>query len=564
MLDGVKFGTRLLVLLAVSVFLVAAIGLTGMLGGHQLARGIESVYGARVVPLGQLAQIQDGINRTGSNVSIVVLSDSRLTLERLERDIAAARSEVEHLWQAYGTMPLSADERALEGASHEAVRAFFTAANTTLDLMRQGDSFGARESLEESTNGAFSAATEAVRGLMDLQIAQARSDFEHAMASWRLAGAVGLAVGIGGLLLLAGTSTVIARSITRPMTAIISAMTRLATGDTAVAVTGAERRDEIGDIARALASFKDAAIEREQLRAAHTDNENRAAADRRAARERMATDFDASVRGVVAQLAEAAGRMEGAARHLGALSDEARMDATQVDEAAREAAQSTTQVATATGQLSSSIGEIARQVDESSRIAGEAAAQSGRTTAIMRDLTASATRIGEIVNMISDIAGQTNLLALNATIEAARAGDAGKGFAVVAGEVKSLANQTSRATEEIGAQVANVQAETQKAVEAIRAVDAVIERMNAIAAAVAAAVEQQEAATGHIVRSIERVSAGTASVSSGLGSTVAAVEAAGAASADVLATAETLSGHAGALGRAVDGFLADLRAVRRG
>jgi methyl-accepting chemotaxis protein len=216
-------------------------------------------------------------------------------------------------------------------------------------------------------------------------------------------------------------------------------------------------------------------------------------------------------------------------------------------------------VAAAAEELAASIGEIGRQVAHSNQISRRAADEAGRTDADVQELAKTALRIGEVVSLISDIASQTNLLALNATIEAARAGEAGKGFAVVANEVKSLANQTARATEEISTQITAVQDQTKAVVDAIRSIGTVIDEVSSIAGAIAAAVEQQSAATQEIARNVEQAAAGTSEVSSTIAGVQQAAGDTGSAATTVLDAARLLSGQAGELRQAVDQFLADVK-----
>jgi len=348
--------------------------------------------------------------------------------------------------------------------------------------------------------------------------------------------------------------------VARPLGGITTQMGRLVAGDLEVEVEGDKRKDEVGALARALAVFKRNAIEAKRTAAAQ--EEDRAAKVRRAQTlERLTKDFENQVGALAQSLSTAANNMQSAAQSMSGAAETTSRQSASVANASEQASNNVRTVATATEELTSSIQEIGRRVTESATISGKAAAEAKRTDATVQALADGAHKIGEVVELINSIAGQTNLLALNATIEAARAGEAGKGFAVVASEVKSLANQTAKATEEIAGQVSQIQGATKEAVEVIRRVVTTIEEINANATAIAAAVEQQGAATQEIARNVQQAAQGTQQVSSNIGGLKQAATETRAASEQVLSTTGDLSQKARQLTNGLAEFLSGVRAA---
>ncbi len=352
---------------------------------------------------------------------------------------------------------------------------------------------------------------------------------------------------------------VVGRGIAQGINALTRVMSRLADGDHEVDLPPFDRRDEVGEMTRAVGVFKDNKRRADELEAAQ-QAELEAKERRRMAIERHAAGFEANVGGILKAVADAATRMRMTAETMSATAEETNRQSAAVSAAAQQAAGNVQAVASAADQLSSSIREIGRQVAKSSSIAGNAVDEAKQTDEIVRSLAEATQRIGEVVDLINSIASQTNLLALNATIEAARAGDAGKGFAVVAGEVKTLANQTGKATGEITGHIETVQQRTGAAVEAITHISEVIGQIDRIAAAIAAAIEQQGAATHEIARNVQEAASGTQGVTDNIQQVSDATHSAGRVAADVLASAETLANQADALGREVQNFLVDIKA----
>lgn len=361
------------------------------------------------------------------------------------------------------------------------------------------------------------------------------------------------------LLITLAVSAFMAGRITSPLKRMTTTMKELASGKLEVVVPGIDRSDEIGEMAEAVEIFKTNAIEQRRLEAEQAEQEGRVEAQRKADMVRLADNFQEAVGEIIHTVSSASTELEASAATLTTTASRSQELATIVAGASEEASSNVQSVASATEEMSSSVNEISRQVQESARIARQAVDQAGATNDRVGELANAATRIGDVVELINKIAGQTNLLALNATIEAARAGDAGRGFAVVASEVKALAEQTAKATGEIGQQIAGIQAATRESVSAINEIGQTIGRMSEIASTIASAVEQQGAATQEISRNVQQAAQGTQHVSMNIGDVQRGAVETGSASAQVLSSAQTLAQDSDRLRTEVANFLHSVR-----
>jgi len=357
-------------------------------------------------------------------------------------------------------------------------------------------------------------------------------------------------------------SFLIGRNISRPVVAMSKAMRELAVGNFDVQLPGLDRRDEVGQMAQAIEDFKVQAIAKAERETAEREQKNRElAATRRTELYNLAESFEAAVGNIIENVSAASNELENSAVILTRSSAATQQLSTVVAAASEETSANVQSVASATEEMASSINEIGRQVADSNRIATEAVDQAGKTDGRIAELSLAAGRIGDVTKLITTIAEQTNLLALNATIEAARAGDAGRGFAVVAQEVKALASQTAKATSEISAQIAAMQAATQDSVIAIKEIYGTIGRVSEIAAAIAAAIEEQGAATQEIARNVQQAALGSTQVATSIADVNRGAGDTGSASSQVLSSAQLLSNENKRLKAEVVKFLATVRAA---
>jgi methyl-accepting chemotaxis protein len=393
-------------------------------------------------------------------------------------------------------------------------------------------------------------------GIVYVGVPTAQFDNMLSQALWAMAIAAGFAA-----LLVLGMTMVIVRRVTKPLRAVTESLTVLAEGRTDVEVQYADRHDEIGAIARTIGVFKNNRIERRQLEAERISAEKLAMEQRKAGLNQFVEDFRTKIGGIIERVLNSSGQFEKDAQQLSVTAHSTAEISSQSANASRQASEHVRNTAAASNELSQSIVEISRRVQESNDVAAEAVKQANTTDERMAELSAAGDRIGDVVKLITSIAEQTNLLALNATIEAARAGEAGRGFAVVAQEVKTLAGQTAKATDEISAHIVNMQRATKESVNAIKVISLTIELISEITTSISSAVEQQGTATQSIAQGVQAAASGTLDVADNIQRVAKGAGETGTTSRQMLRSAQALSEVSIHLKDEVEKFLDSVRAA---
>ncbi|PXW61363.1 methyl-accepting chemotaxis protein [Methylobacterium sp. B4] len=490
-----------------------------------------------------------------------LLSESDAERVAARRQIDAVIARMQDQMRRYEPLVSSAEERALLTAFREKWTANTGLFDRVANLVEQGRAPEARQLFQTEVRDNFTSAGAILNQDAELNrkgALEAAAAAEAASAWAR--GVTWLALVLVGLAAIGALAFSFFR-IARPLQAMTAAMNTLATGQTGIVVPGTGRRDELGAMAAAVQVFKDNLIRTRALEDETAQARASAEEQRKAGMRQMADRFEAAVGGIVGSVSASATQLQATAQQMTSTAGETASQSTAVAAAAEEAASNVNTVAAAAEELGVSVSEISRQVAGSAGLAQAAVGEADQTAHLVEELSQAVVTIGDVVGLISTIAGQTNLLALNATIEAARAGEAGRGFAVVASEVKELASQTARATEEIGRHIGRIQGVTGQAVSAIGSITLRIREINAVAASIAAAVEEQGAATQEIVRNVSQAATGTGEVTQNMTGLAQASEDTGAAATQVLASASELSRQSEHLSAEVQRFLDTVRAA---
>jgi methyl-accepting chemotaxis protein len=559
-----KFAIRTKIICVVSVLLLALAG-SGLLAASYMRtmNADTSEIATNWLPsVKALGELNVGIILYRATLRAHLLSETIEEKQAVEKSLEKIAENNRRIRNNYEAMINSAEERALYDEWSRRWQEYKDISAKVMELSRKEAGQFPREAIELNKRAIKVGNETDVILSRDIELNNAGAERETRRAAETYSSALMiLAVIVGAATILgAAFSFFVIRDISTGIASIVGPMQALGEGNLGAEVPHQGEKTEIGMMANALQVFKDALIAKKAAdEAAAIDAEAKIERGRRV--DNITREFEQMIGEIVTTVSSASSQLESSAGSLSATAVRSQELSTAVAAASEEASTNVQSVASATEELSSSVNEISRQVQESARMAKEAVGQARSTTDRVSELSKAATRIGDVVELINTIAGQTNLLALNATIEAARAGEAGRGFAVVASEVKALAEQTAKATGEIGQQINGIQVATQDSVSAIKEISGTIEKLSEISSTIAAAVEEQGAATQEISRNVQQAAQGTQQVSSNITDVQRGATDTGSASSEVLSAAQTLSTDSGRLQTEVAKFLTAVRAA---